>query len=289
MSSELTPYNILNIAKICQYLSVNSVSVSNIYKGKATDERIARMIWAVKEGVQYRYDQNPNDSTLIATSNYLWSLLGRFQLIAQARLAILKAVPPVITGPVNVTVQVGGNATFQTSVSSSLPYTVQWYDQFNNTIPGATSTTYVFSNAQLTDSGKTFYMKATSASGTVSSSTAVLVVQSQITAYAWYGATDPYPALSAGTDNLPYQIQQNITHNNPITITWPLAAGSNQYQVIKVPGNESTKTTWFNTVLNNGVIPDPIFRTPTTIGSFVYYVSRVAMSLDGSTLTETFS
>lgn len=289
MANELTIAQIIQIKEICKYLSLNSISKANIFKGKALDERAARMIYIEGKSVELRFKQNPNDPTLIATSNYLYSLLGRWAIEAETILNNLSVAPPVIVGPGNNTVNVGQNATFSTTVFSSIAYTVQWYDSGGNPIPGATGTSYTFTNAQLTDSGKTFFMKATNAAGTVTSVIGVLIVQAQIQVFAWFGSTDPFPALSGGSDTLAYQITQVITHNSPITITWLAAAANNQFEVLKVPITESGKTVWFNTPLNQGTIPDGVFRAPITIGSFQYYVSREAMSLDGTVLTEQFS
>lgn len=290
MATELTPATILNIGKLAQCYAVNGVSFANNFNGNSQiSQNIAKLIYCVRIGIQIRYDQNPNDPALVPTSNYLFSLLGIYGMQAQARLAALTVAPPIISGPSNQTVNVGQNANFSVTVSSSVPYTLQWYDSNNNPIAGAINSTYTLSNAQLTDTGKTFYVKATNSAATVSSTVAILVVQAQIQAFAYFSSIDPYPALSGGTDNLTYQITQNITHNQPFTITWPSAAANNQFEVIKVPITENVKTIWFNTVLNQGVIPDSVFRATITIGSFYYIISRNAMSLDGGTLTETFS
>lgn len=289
MSVELIPVTILNTARVAQYIAANETAAFNDFKGNSFDQRIARLIYMERRAVQIRFDQNPNDPTLVATSNYLYALLGKFGILAQIRLAGLTIPPPVITGPFNQSVLVGANGVFSTTVVSGTPATYQWYDQNNNPILGANSTTYTFLNAQLTDSGKTFYMKATNQSGTVTSTIAVLVVSAQIQVFAWYGVTDPFPALSGGTDNLPYQIIQTITHNAPITITWPSAAANDQFEVIKIPATESVKTIWLNTALNQGTIPDATFRQYVTIGTNNYIISRTAMSLDATVLTETFS
>lgn len=287
--AELSVFSILRIAKIAQYLATDGISASNNFRGKAVDERLARMIYCERMAVQFIYDQNPNEPTLQGTANYLFAILGRYGQLALARLAGLSIAPPVVSGPLNQTVNVGQTAVFTVSVVSSVAYTLQWYDSSGNPILGATGLSYSFINAQLTDSGKTFYVKATNSGGTVQSVTAVLVVQSAIQVFAWYGTVDPFPALSGGTDNLPYQITQNISHNAPFVITWPLAAANNQFEVIKVPITESVKTIWSNTPLNQGIIPDAVFRATFTIGGFYYIVSRNAMSLDSTVLTETFS
>jgi hypothetical protein len=288
-AAELTIAQIIQIKEICKYLSLNSISKANFLKGKALDERAALMIYIEGKSVEIRYKQNPNDTTLRATANYLYSLLGRWALEAETILQNLSVAPPVIAGPANRTVNVGQNATFTATVSSAVPFTVQWYDSNSNPILGAITTSFTFTNAQLSDSGKTFFLKATNSAGTATSVVAVLVVQAQIQAFAWFGPTDPFPALSGGSDTLAYQVTQTITHNSPITITWPSGAANNQFEVLKVPIGENVKTTWFNTNLNNGTIPDAVYRPVLTLNGFNYYISRVAMSLDSTNLNEVYS
>lgn len=292
MSQELTIPFIIQIKKICQYLSLNSISKNNIFKGHALDERAAKMIYVEGKSVELRYRQNPNDPSLRATANYLYSLLGRWAIEAQTILANLSVSPPVIVGPAGRTVNVGQSAVFSITVSSAVPYTVQWYDSNNNPIPGATSTSYTFINAQITDSGKTFYVKATNSAGTVTSVSAILTVNVQIVAFAWFGTDDPFPLLNSGTDNLAYQLSQNIVHNGNITFNYPLAAANNQYQVMKQPTTEKIKTSWFNTINNQGTLDptgDQNWRASIVIGGFRYYITRQAIGLDSTVLSASFN
>lgn len=293
MSSELTVPRILQIASICQYMASQAVSNANNYKGDYFDKNIARMIYIERVRVQRRYNANPADPTLIGTANYLYALLGKFALLAQARLASLQVAPPIVTGPGNQTVNVGQTATFTVGVTSAVPFTVQWYDNANNPIPGANTLAYQFPNAQLSDSGvKTFYVKATNSAGTVTSQVAVLTVNAQIQAFLWYGDVDPWPLLSAGTDNLAYQLVVALAHNANIAFNMPLAASNNKYQVMKQPVTEKIKTVWINTQNNQDILDptgDQNWRASITIGGFRYYVTRQAISIDNQVLSESFN
>ncbi len=280
--------DILQLAKICQYLAANGSTVDKKFKNIVIDCKLSTIIYVERTIIQYRYDLNPADTTLQETANYLYALLGKYINQALAILHHQTIPPPTITNPASQTINVGGNAIFTVNVSSVLPYTLQWFRN-GVAIPGATSLTYTLTNGQLTDSGSTFYAVATAANGTATSGTATLTVIALIQAMAWYGASDPYPQLSIGLDTLAYQITLNISHNAPITVPWPLAAANNQFEVLKVPVTESTKTVWFNTPLNQGTIPDAVFRASFVQNGFTYYVSRNAMSLDSTQLNETFS
>jgi hypothetical protein len=279
MAQELTIAQIIQIKRICQYLSLRDTSGSNLRIGSFLDERVARMIYVEGKSLEIRYNQNPNDPTLRNVANYVYSLLGRWAIEAQNILNGLSAVL-TISGPLNQTVSVGGTATFSTAVTSSTPYTVQWYDSNNNAIPGATSTTYLFTNAQATDNNKTFYMKATNASQVVTSVTATLTVTVSITGFFAYMPADPYPTLLTSVDPFTYQVNFPIVHNGNFTITMPAPSAPNQYLIVKVPSTEPNKGTWFNDVFNNGTIPDFDWQNLLTFGGFTYYASRQALSLN---------
>lgn len=288
MARQNTISTIITIGELSQYIAGNAVAKSNAFQGGSITPVISPILYMERKAVQWAYVNQYPDPALQGKANYLYSLYGLFGLQALNRLNQLTQSPPTITNPNSISILVGQAAVFTVTVTSALPYTTQWYRN-GVAISGATSTTYTLTNAQLTDSGAQFSATATNAAGSVSSASATLTVSSVIVALAWYGSTDPYPALSGGTDTLNYQVTQNITHNAPITITWPLAAVNNMFEVIKVPIGESLKTIWFNTSLNQGTVPDSVFRAIFNFGGNYYIVSRVAMSLDSTVLTETFS
>ena len=272
-STQLPPVTILLDAKISQYLATISISAGGNYKAKATAQNLAKLIYAVRRAVQIRYDQNPADPTLITTANYLYDLCGRFALLAQARLNSLTVAPPVISGPANESVNVGQNAVFSTAVTSSVPYTVQWYDSSHNPIAGATSTTYTFLNAQLTDSGKTFYMKATNSAGTAVSATVTLTVTAALVGYYYFGSTDYSTILETNVDTVPYVGTFPITHGSPLTISLPSIA-ANTFMVFKYPSTETVKTNYTNLPINVGVIPSIAWNEVLTFGGWNYIFTR---------------
>lgn len=284
---ELTTAQILTIAKVCEYLTVVDSHTKQVLKGGDLNQRQARLIYMERLAVQNRYNLNTADPTLVATSNYLFSLLRNWPA-AQNVLNAVAGGLPAITNPANVNINVGSNAVFTVAVTSSSPYTVQWYRN-GATIPGATGLSYTLVNAQLTDSGATFNAVATNAAGDASSLPATLTVTSALTAQWWYGPADPYPALSGGSDTLSYQISETILHNAAIVVNYPVGAENNQFNVLRYPDTENDKVTWVNTSLNQGSIPDGVMRAILNINGFKYIVSRNAMSLDPSTTTLTYS
>lgn len=279
MAAELTIQKILTIAQVCEYLNVVRTSSNNALNGGDISENRARLIYMERVGIQNRYNLNPNDPTLPSTANYLFSIL-RYQADAQAILNNLTGTPPAITGPSNQSVSVNANAVFSVTVTGTGPFSYQWFDYLGNSIAGAISSSYTFPSAQLTDSGKTFFVKVTNAVGFATSNQATLTVTASILGFLYYSSIDPGPTLQSNSDPFSYQSNFSITHNAPLSVPISSAAANNQYLVIKVPSTESAKTTWFNTNLNSGVIPDVVFQSPVTFGGFTYYYTRNSVSMD---------
>lgn len=185
--------------------------------------------------------------------------------------------PPVINvQPQSISLNVGSSATFLVVASGSATLTYQWQSNTGNgyqNITNAISSSLTLTNLMLSQNGL-YRVIITNAYGTATSIPLTLTVIQSLTAFYWYGSTNPYPALSGGTDALTYQVSQAITHNQPITLTLPSAGQTNMYGVLKVPIGEINKTAWYNTPVNNGQIPDAVWYVKLTIGQFDYYVTR---------------
>lgn len=287
MAIELTIQQILEIARLCEYMTVVDSHAKQIFKGADINQRQARLIYMERLSVQNRYNLNPADPTLIQTGNYLFSLLRNWPA-AQNRINDITGGVPMITNPSDESVIVGQSAVFTVAVTSGAPYTVQWFRN-GVLIPGATDLSYTLTNAQLSDTGATFNAIATNAAGNASSLPATLTVTAALSAQWWFGPDDPYADLSAGIDNLSYQVSENITHNAAIVIPYPSGAENNQFNVLRYPNSESDKTIWVNTNFNQGAIPDSVMRAILNINGSKYIVSRNAMSLDALTTTLTYS
>jgi hypothetical protein len=199
-------------------------------------------------------------------SDYLYSLLTPLST---------SIASITITNPTNQSVNVGQNATFSVtvSVSNGQAYTVQWFRN-GLAIPGANSTTYTLTNAQLTDSGAQFSAIATASGvGSATSLPAQLTVTSSIIGFYYFGSTDYSTQLLGGTDAVPYNGQFSITPGQPLSINLPGAA-QNTYMVFKYPATETSKTQYSNPPLNIGVIPSIAWEGIITIGSWKYIVTR---------------
>lgn len=272
----------LQIAQISQYLSQASAANDEIFKGGPINNNYTRLLRAVRLAVQWAYNRNPDDLSVEPIAIYMYQLCGRYTVRAQNIINDLAGELPVITGPASQSVNVGDTATFSVSVDSPTNVTYQWFDYLGNPIVGATSPSYNFTNSQLTDTGKTFFVKATNLAGQVVSGTATLTVTAALVALTSYTDIDPGPDLQANIDNFTYQITTSIVHDASISIIVPLAATPNKYFVTKVAIAESVKSVWFNTALNNGNIPDAVYQNIIQFGGFTYYYTRVAASMDST-------
>lgn len=274
MPNEYSIAQIISFAKNSQVNSQLKISQDLVFKGGSLNPEYSRLLYLVRKSVEFMNGANPANSTLRQVSEYLFALSRPF---------VTAAATISITNPSNQNVNVGQTANFTVSVfvSNAAPYTIQWYRN-SVAIPGATSTTYSLVNAQLTDSGSTFYAVATAPGvGQAVSATVTITVTAPLFAYFSYNATvDYFPILLTNSDPFAYQVTTSITHNNPLVITLPPAMPSNQFMLIKVPIGESVKTGWVNTISNSGPIPGPQFESIVQFGGFTYYASRNQISMD---------
>jgi hypothetical protein len=79
----LTTAQKLVIAEISQYLATNAISKGGLF-ASGIDVELPIKIDNIRQSIQYQYDINPSDTTLVATSNYLYALCGKFALAAQS-------------------------------------------------------------------------------------------------------------------------------------------------------------------------------------------------------------
>lgn len=263
----------LQIAGISQYLSEADLASQNALTGGTINNSYTRLLRAVRLAVQWAYNTNPNDSTTEPTAIYMYQLCGKYVQSAMNIINNQAANPPIITGPTAQSVNVGGTATFSVSVTGTAPFTYQWF-LGGVAIPGATNSTLVISNAQLTQSGGLYSVSATNSAGTVTSNQVTLTVTASLSASYYFGTTDYSSELLANSDVVPYVGTFPITSGQPLSFTWPSGAANNQFIVVRYPSTESVKTTYSNAPLNNGLIPSIAFNAVVTFGGFNYIFSR---------------
>lgn len=79
----MTIQQIINIARVSEYLSANSILRSGLYGG-GTPSYLPSLIKQVRQSVQRKYNESPSDEYLIGNANYLYSLCNRFNKAAQS-------------------------------------------------------------------------------------------------------------------------------------------------------------------------------------------------------------
>lgn len=68
---------------IALYLSVIDINKQGL-DGGGTDITLPKKIYSIGEAVRNRYNQDPTDTTLTATSNFLFAIMGKYWVQAQA-------------------------------------------------------------------------------------------------------------------------------------------------------------------------------------------------------------
>ncbi len=75
------PYTIpqvIDIAKICQYLGVYYTTLNQFFKGGDLDVKYAQLLYMERTGLEYQYNFNPNNEQLQPAANYIYNLCGRY-------------------------------------------------------------------------------------------------------------------------------------------------------------------------------------------------------------------
>ena len=133
----LTPLEIINIGKISIYLAFLDVQRSGLM-GARLDPRLPIMLAMETDSVEWRYNLDNTDSTLIDTANYLYSICGKYALRARSIVADGCALPnisPVVTEQYQYT---------------SLPFTAVLVDDGTNPVEGSFTFSHPwFVNAQM--------------------------------------------------------------------------------------------------------------------------------------------
>lgn len=94
----MTVQDIINIAKISQYLCVNDIRQKGLYGG-GVDLLLPRKLYCVRKNVEWLYNLDSSDESLTSTSNYLYSLCGKYALAASQISCSGGSVSPINPNP----------------------------------------------------------------------------------------------------------------------------------------------------------------------------------------------
>lgn len=262
--------------RYAQQADANINSMKQVLKGGMPVQKYVRLLFIVRRAVEWMYGMNPTDSTLDQTANYLYALSG------QRNLTVTTPVSPftIIVQPSSQSVNEGGNVSFLVqAIGGTEPYAYQWL--FNGTpISGETDQTLSLTGVDSGDAGD-YSVTITDDNGQIlTSQNATLTVNlGTVTVLASAQVSDPWPTIESGSDPYEYSYSQSIVNN--ANISWSLLnADNNKFFIFKEPISQVVKTTWYNTVLNNGSFPDSVMRAPIEFGGMRFYVSRIEYAFD---------
>lgn len=97
MSLPISVSTIISYGKICSYLAANGFARQALLKGRSFDTKLPQKLDVATNLVEFAYNRNPDDTSLISTANYLYQLCGRY--IAEAQLIINGAGTGSIVNP----------------------------------------------------------------------------------------------------------------------------------------------------------------------------------------------
>lgn len=268
-------------AKITQYLVADGNATKRIFNSGRLSKNWPPVIRLVRKLVEVAYARNPDDPTLYVTGPYLRSLIYE-AAIAVAGGGDTPCISPIIaTQPETQGVDEGDDVTLSV-VATGSNLTYQWYKN-DVLMSGETSDALEIENFEEADEG-TYHVVVSNGCGTAVSNDAALSLNpAELEGFFWFGASDPYPALNGGTDDLVYQLTFPIINGDPLNVT-PLPAGSAEFvfNVTKYPTSQGLKTTYENSGFISGTIGDATYRNIVTIGSCYYIISRTEIALEVS-------
>lgn len=270
----------LSYAEVAMFTDASYNSFLQFTKGGMPVPRYVRLLYIVYSSVKYKFSKSPTDESLFDTAEYMYALSGGRNVTPST-----PSTPfIIIVQPQSQTVDTGDDVTFFVVVGGGVPtYTYQWYKN-GVLMSGETSDTLNLTNVDSGDAAGYYCIIQDSASHSLQSNTATLTVNTPaLFGFYYYGTTNYYAALSSGTDAITYQGSFGITHNNPLSVPFPLAAGVEMFLVIRVPIGESLKTAWSVTGFDFGTIPDSVFQAalqPVGLPLYTYYCTRIESSHD---------
>jgi YVTN family beta-propeller protein len=214
---------------------ITNVGATVSFSVSATSSLPLSFQWR-KDGANVLSGTNPTlvlaNAQLADAGNYD-VVMSSSQASLTSFVATLTFVPPptIVTGPQNLTADVGANAFFSVKATSSLPMAYQWLRNGTNT-NGSNSQTIVFPPVLPSDAG-TYAVIVSSAAGSVTSAPGVLTVSGSFAIGSVISLGGP--ALRDGLSNI-VRIAAGYTHalalrNNGTVVAW----GDNTFGETQIP------------------------------------------------------
>ncbi|HXN27557.1 MAG TPA: immunoglobulin domain-containing protein [Candidatus Acidoferrales bacterium] len=201
--------------------------------------------------------------------------------------------PTLTQQPVSVTVTAGQSAAFSAMATGTAPLTYQWF--MNGTTAGTNSNMFSIAQASTGQTGAQIYVKVSNATGSVTSNTVTLTVnsvaptapaitQQPTNATVTVGQSATFTVTATGTAPLTYQWFMNGgavgTNSSTYTISQTTLGQTGAQIYVKVTNAVSTATSQTVTLTVNAV-------QASTVNVLTYHndVARTGQNLSESTLT----
>ena len=201
--------------------------------------------------------------------------------------------PTLTQQPVSVTVTAGQSAAFSAMATGTAPLTYQWF--MNGTTAGTNSNMFSIAQASTGQTGAQIYVKVSNATGSVTSNTVTLTVnsvaptapaitQQPTNATVTVGQSATFTVTATGTAPLTYQWFMNGgavgTNSSSYTISQTTLGQTGAQIYVKVTNAVSTATSQTVTLTVNAV-------QASTVNVLTYHndVARTGQNLSESTLT----
>lgn len=178
---------------------------------------------------------------------------------SSAVLTIQSRAPGISVQPINQTVVMGATVTFAVTAAGTGPLSYQW-NKGGTAITGATFTTYTTPPATLGDSGSSFTVTVSNSAGSITSSPAVLTVQSLATNLAY---TDPTTGTYLLTKNTALSTATHLV----LDLVGPAAAAATGSGVTATFNADTTKVTWVNVAAGDPANTFVLNGTAFTLGA----------------------
>lgn len=292
----LTTAERINIGRLSGLYTSNELAGGRLIGGQI-DKRLPNLIYAVTQGLVWMNELSSSAADLDLVGNYLISIC-RHSSKAEGVLALNNGgtVAPITpsTGAASVFPIRINSADFSTATEYNdtrilgknlMIFVDQVNQQWLNS--GAGNFAYTLTGIQLLIPG--FDATANNYTITIEEYTpgqAAGGSGSSLLGSYYYGDVDYYSNLIANSDIVPYQGNFSSTVGGAMAVTFPSAASASggKYLVIRIPSSQTDRTTWYNNTLNNGTIPDLVFREFITFGGYDYYLTRPQLGGGGYVL-----
>lgn len=147
-----------------------------------------------------------------------------------SQIRVVQVVDPVLNNlvitPAAATPQCGSNVTFTASVAGLPPVTYQWYDNFNNAIPGATNASYTLVDPTDASVGNYTVIAQNAYNALTNSTTITVVLHTAPPVMTLNGASpvnlllnSPYVDAGATAFDLCAQASLPVSSNNPVNVS----------------------------------------------------------------------